>query len=172
MKQGMSNFYLRALDPEDTSRILSWCKDQRSFRLWSADRFDDYPATSEELLRQFDSDSIFPLVAVMDNDVVGHVMLRYPTADRTLVRLGFVIVDDTKRRLGYGKRMLRSVIRQALTVLGAKRITLGVFSNNFAAIKCYESIGFRVTGEEDYIIDGEVWTCLEMELNNIMETDR
>ena len=41
---------LRAFNPDDAETILSWCKDKHAFRLWSADRYKDFPALPEEML--------------------------------------------------------------------------------------------------------------------------
>ena len=34
---------LRPFNINDAFTILSWCKDKHAFRLWSADRYKDYP---------------------------------------------------------------------------------------------------------------------------------
>ena len=83
------------------------------------------------------------------------------------IRFGFVIVDDSKRGKGYGKQLLRLSIDYALRELGAQKITLGVFCDNHSAIECYKSVGFRITGEDAYSIDGEEWKEFEMELEKI-----
>ena len=35
---------LRPFNINDAPTILSWCKDKHAFRLWSADRYKDFPA--------------------------------------------------------------------------------------------------------------------------------
>ena len=32
------------------------------------------------------------------------------------------------------------------------------------AVECYKSVGFRITGEDAYSIDGEEWKDYEMEM--------
>ena len=118
------------------------------------------------MLAQYESDVIFPFTAIDDDGkVVGHIMLRYPDSSNTVIRLGFVIVDDNLRGKGYGKQMLQLAIQKAKNVFGAKKITLGVFDNNPSALRCYESVGFQVIGTDSYFIDGEEWTEKEMEIN-------
>ncbi len=117
------------------------------------------------MLAQYESDVIFPFTAIDDDGkVVGHIMLRYPDSSNTVIRLGFVIVDDNLRGKGYGKQMLQLAIQKAKNVFGAKKMTLGVFDNNPSAFHCYESVGFKVIGTESYLIDGEEWTGKEMEI--------
>ena len=164
MNTNENQMQLRAFNPDDAETILSWCKDKHAFRLWSADRYKDFPALPEEMMEQYKGDNMYPLTAVVDNHVIGHILLRYPSEDKTVIRFGFVIVDDSKRGKGYGKQMLRLAIDYAKRELGAQKITLGVFDNNPSAIHCYESVVFVVTGTDTYAIDGEEWSGKEMEL--------
>ena len=156
---------LRPFNPNDAETILSWCKDKHAFRLWSADRYKEFPAQPEEMMRQYKGDNMYPLTAIVGEEIVGHILLRCPSEDKSVIRFGFVIVDDSKRGKGYGKQMLRLAIDYAQQELGAKRITLGVFCDNISAVECYKSVGFRIIGKDSYVIDGEEWKEFEMKLN-------
>ena len=153
---------LRPFLPDDAKTILGWCKDRLAFRLWSADRYKDFPARPEEMQKQYEGDNMYPLTAVVGDKIVGHILLRYPSEDKSVIRFGFVIVDDSIRGRGYGKQMLRLAIDYAQQKLDAKLITLGVFCDNVSAVECYKSVGFRITGEDNYTIDGENWKGYEM----------
>ena len=155
---------LRPFNPNDAPTILSWCKNKHAFRLWSADRYKDFPAQPEEMMEQYEGDNLFPLTAIVGEETIGHILLRFPSEDKSVIRFGFVIVDDSKRGKGYGKQMLRLAIDYAQQELGAQKITLGVFCANLSAVECYKSVGFRITGMDTYSIDGEEWKGLEMEL--------
>ena len=135
---------LRPFSINDAETILSWCKDKYAFRLWSADRYKDYPAQSDDMMKQYEGDNMFPLTAVVGEALVGHILLRIPSEDKSVIRFGFVIVDDSKRGKGYGKQMLRLAIDYAQQELGAQKITLGVFCDNLSALKCYHSVGLRL----------------------------
>ena len=160
----MNKMQLRPFHPEDAVKILSWCKDRQAFRLWSADRYKDFPAQPHEMMEQYSSDNMYPFTAIVGNTIIGHILLRRPSEDKTLVRFGFVIVDDELLGNGYGKQILQLAILKAKDEFGAKRITLGVFDNNPIALHCYESVGFKVIGTDAYMIDGEEWAGKEMEL--------
>ena len=156
---------LRTFTIDDAPIILSWIKDKTAFRKWSADRYSVYPPMPEDMLAQYESGVIFPFTAIDDEGkVVGHIMLRYPDSSKTVIRFGFVIVDNNLRGKGYGKQMLRLAIQKAKNEFGAKKITLGVFDNNPSAFYCYESVGFKDIGTDSYLIDGEEWTGKEMEI--------
>ena len=159
---------LRQFTIDDAPIILSWIKDKTAFRKWSADRYPMYPPKPKDMLTQYDSDVIFPYIAIDDDgNLVGHIMLRYPDSSKTVIRFGFVIVDNNLRGKGYGKQMLQLAIQKAQQEFGAKKITLGVFDNNPSALHCYESVGFKVIGTDSYLIDGEEWTGKEMEMSFI-----
>lgn len=156
---------LRSFIYEDAATILTWCKDKRAFRLWSADRYKDYPVTPDEMLHLYKSSKTFPLTMVEGEKIVGHIMLRYPSADKDIIRFGFVIIDDTLRGKGYGRKLLKLAINYARNILHAKRFRLGVFCDNLPALECYKSVGFTVIGNDSYMIDGEEWQGYEMVLN-------
>jgi RimJ/RimL family protein N-acetyltransferase len=155
---------LRPFNINDAETILSWCKDKHAFRLWSADRYKDFPAKPEDMMEQYKGNHMFPLTAVVGEEIIGHILLRFPSGDKSVIRFGFVIVDNLKRGMGYGKQMLRLAIDYAQRELGAQKITLGVFCDNLSATECYKSVGFRIIGEDAYSIDGEDWKGFEMEL--------
>ena len=159
-----SMMILRPFSTEDASKILRWCISKHAFRLWSADRYHDFPAQPEDIIKQYEGEGLSPLTAVVDNVPIGHILLRYPTNDHSIVRFGFVIVDNELRGKGCGKHLLQLAIDYAKHHLGASKITLGVFSENTSALKCYESVGFSITGKDSYMIDGEEWSGVEMEL--------
>ena len=157
---------LRQFTIDDAPIILSWIKDKTAFRKWSADIYPVYPPKLEDMVAQYAADNIFPFTAIDDDGhVVGHIILRYPDSSKTIIRFGFVIIDDRLRGKGYGKQLLQLAIQKATHEFGAKKITLGVFDNNPSAFHCYESVGFRVVGTDSYFIDGEEWTEKEMEIN-------
>lgn len=162
---------LRPYETSDAETIISWVGDEVSFRKWCADRYDRYPITADDLNSNYaesmEAGRFYPLTAIDENGIVGHLILRYTDDLKTVIRFGFIIVDNNKRGMGYGKQMLQEAIRYAFVKLNAQKITLGVFDNNDAAFQCYRSVGFREAEdkkEEYYHIFGEDWKCLELEL--------
>ena len=55
------------------------------------------------------------------------------------------------------------------TNVSTSSITLGVFADNPSALKCYQSVGFKITGEASYMIDGEKWKGYEMKYVNYIQ---
>ena len=134
---------LRPFTISDAPIILSWIKDKAAFRKWSADRYPAFPPKPEDMLAQYATDNIFPFTAINDDgNVVGHIMLRYPDSSKTVIRFGFVIVDDNLRGKGYGKQLLNQIIQLAKQK-GFLQIELNMFTFNQNADIFYEKIGFE-----------------------------
>lgn len=165
---------LRPYKACDAQEIITWLDNEYAFRQWSADRYDHYPITSDDMNRYYEQDqfrdNIWGMTAFDGNGIVGHFIMRFPKENSfDEIRLGFVIVDYHKRGKGYGKEMLSLAIRYAFDFIKASKISLGVFENNEVARKCYEACGFKevlLDETEHYECMGEVWNCIEMELRN------
>ena len=162
---------LRPYKACDAQTIISWIGDEIAFRKWCADRFDTYPITAEDLNCHYDkmsgSDSFFEMTAFDETGVVGHLIMRFTDEQKKDLRFGFVIVDDKKRGMGYGREMLQLAQQYAFDILKVDKITLGVFENNKPAYQCYLAAGFHdltPAEPETYRILGENWMCLELSM--------
>jgi RimJ/RimL family protein N-acetyltransferase len=159
---------LREFKDSDAEKIVKWIWSERDFRLWCADRYENYPISPDDMTAMYakcrKTGTFFPLTAV-EEDVVGHLILRYTDEKRETVRFGFVIVDSTVRGRGVGRKMLELAKEYAVNVLNAKKLTLGVFDVNRAALRCYRAAGFTEVGSggEVFEILGESWKCTELE---------
>lgn len=165
---------LRPYKPCDAKTIISWCKDELSFRKWTSDRYDSYPITAEDMNRKYidlngdctQPDNFYPMTAFDKNGAVGHLIMRFTDAEKATLRLGFVIVDDSRRGMGYGKEMIKLALKYAFEIIRAEKVTIGVFDNNPSAYHCYKAAGFRDTETDEkqtFTFQGEVWTILELE---------
>lgn len=162
---------LRPYKPLDAAVITSWLKNEYLMRQWCADRYEHYPVTPEEMNtyydRYIDGQRSRALTMVDNGDIVGYITLRNPADNPTEQRLGFVIVDDSKRGRGLGKVLVSIAVKYVFEALGATKVSLGVFENNPSAIHCYEAAGFHrvsLPETESYECLGEVWNCIEMEM--------
>lgn len=164
---------LRPYKPSDAAMITSWLKNEYLMRQWCADRYEHYPVTSEDMnayhARYIDGRRSRALTMTDGDEVVGYITLRTPADNPTAQRLGFVIVDDSRRGRGLGKVLVTMAVKYAFEMLGAAKVSLGVFENNPSAIRCYESTGFERVDKpekECYQCLGETWKCIEMECHN------
>ncbi len=165
---------IRPYQSSDAALITSWLKSEYLMRQWCADRYEHYPVTPEDMNRYYeryiDGQRSCALTMVDGSDIVGYITLRIPSDDTAEQRLGFVIVDDSKRGRGLGKTLVSMAVKYAFEALGATKVSIGVFENNISAIHCYEATGFhRVSRPETESYDclGETWNCIEMELYKV-----
>ena len=161
---------LRPYQPSDAAVITSWLKSEYLMRQWCADRYEHYPVMPEDMNeyyeRYIDGQRSRAFTMVDGDDIVGYITLRTPTDDPAEQRLGFVIVDDSRRGCGLGKALVTMTVKYAFKTLGAMKVSLGVFENNPSAIHCYEAAGFHrvaLPETESYECLGETWNCIEME---------
>ncbi len=159
---------VRFFKPEDAEVVLSWIGSEREFRMWSADQYGDYPIKPEDIIENYKNkireQEFYPLIFEEKGKPIGHLILRYPTADKENVRLGFIIVDRKKRHKGKGLEMIYEAMKYAVRELGATKFNLGVFTNNESAYKCYKKIGFvpLKLNKKMFKFHDEEWDWLEM----------
>ncbi|MDO4507152.1 MAG: GNAT family N-acetyltransferase [Spirochaetales bacterium] len=159
---------LRAFIEKDSEIVSSWISAEEELYKWSANILKTWPLTSDVLSSHYregmTNKTIFPFVALDDNGkIFGHFFLRFPYEDKNIARIGFVILDPAVRGKGYGRKLIQLAEDHAKKEFGAKMLSLGVFSNNLAAMKCYLSMGFMPDGR---ILDFECpcgkWKVIEM----------
>lgn len=161
---------LRKYIKSDADEIIKWIKDERALRLWSLDRYEDYPIKAEDINNNYDkcisSGKFYPMTLVDGDKIIGHLILRNPDSNKDIIRLGFIIVNPDLRGKGYGKSLIKEAIKYAKDILNAKEINLGVFENNVSAYHCYKSVGFKEirTDKNIFQFQDESWNCIEMVL--------
>lgn len=165
---------LRPYKMSDAKTIIAWCKDETAFRKWTSDRYENFPITEIDMNKKYidnngdciKPDNFYPMTAFDESGIVGHLIMRFTDEEKTVLRFGFVIVDDTKRGKGYGKEMISLSLKYAFEILKADRVNIGVFENNMSAYYCYKAAGFKDVEAEEMICElfGEKWKVLELEL--------
>ena len=109
------------------------------------------PYTSEEARRQRLADApegTYPLVAVVDGEVVGQLTLRtHPTRPRRRHSgdLGIAVRDDWQGK-GVGTALMAAAIDLADNWLNLTRLGLEVYVDNEPAIRLYTKFGFEIEG--------------------------
>lgn len=84
----------------------------------------------------------------LDEAAVGYAELNPMADDPDHYWLGHVIIDPEQRGSGLGSHFVRALLAHAFDTLAARRVSLVVFPDNVAAVRCYHSAGMRRTGFE------------------------
>lgn len=122
---------IRPLAKEDLDRICEL--EEASFSMpWKKKDF-------EELI---ESENSQYLVILADGCVAGTAGYTDTLGD---AYINNVVIDESKRRAGLGKKLLEALIEEGLSK-GIKNYTLEVRTGNTAAVRLYESLGFECAG--------------------------
>ncbi len=165
---------LRPYKSCDSGIIEKWIQDKDVFMKWGGERFGEFPISARIIDDKYtlnngdcaEEDNFYPWIAFdEENNVVGHFIMRYLHGNNRLLRFGWVIVDSSQRGKGYGTEMLRIGLKYAFDILGADKVTIGVFESNESAHKCYRKVGFK----DVKIVSGEPWNIIEMAIERDSE---
>ena len=88
---------LRPYKKCDAKTIVTWCKDEISFRKWSSDRWDSFPLTEADMNKKYvdhngdciEEDNFFPMTAFDESGIVGHLIMRFTDDNKNELRFGF-----------------------------------------------------------------------------------
>lgn len=159
---------LRPYKKQDAETVVSWVSDEKTFHLWSGDRYHKFPISAEDMNRFYmeceEQGDFYEMTALDETGIIGHFALQF--IEENVLRLMFVIIDPEKRGIGYGKEMLSLALRYAFDILRVEKVTLCVFENNESAYHCYKALGFQETEENAGTCQfkEEIWNRLKMEI--------
>lgn len=100
----------------------------------------------------------YHLVAIVDDQVVGHLMIAAETRPRRSHVASFgLCVDAARHNQGIATALLREMIAMCDNWLRIERIELTVFVDNAPAIALYKKLGFDIegTGKRYGLRDGD-----------------
>jgi len=100
----------------------------------------------------------YHLVAIVEDQVVGHLMIAAETRPRRSHVASFgLCVDAARHNQGIATALLREMIAMCDNWLRIERIELTVFVDNAPAIALYQKLGFDIegTGKRYGLRDGD-----------------
>ena len=135
---------IREFQKCDGVLVLSWFDNEHDFKLWTADRFDKFPITAEDMEDCYAKEGVRAYSFACENNTSGHFTIRF--IDESTVRLAMIAVDNTVRGKGMGRKMLTEAFEMVKS-MGAEKVSICVFDENTAAVECYEKLGLKYTGK-------------------------
>ena len=170
---------LRPYKPCDAKAIARWCWDEKTYQLWGGELIGPYPLTADMLNEAYyarnglcaEPDNFYPMMACDETGPAGHFIIRYPTGDPLVLRLGWVIVDNGRRGQGIGREMLGLGLKMAFDVMRANKVTIGVYAQNEPGYRCYRALGFQPVSTRDATVGGQKWQVVEMEMGKTQYFD-
>jgi len=136
---------IRPMERTDLETMIRW----RPFADPLYQAFD-FPRRKSENVRWFEWRSNDPsrrlyTIENEEQQVIGSLTLR-EIAGRRSARLGITIGADYVSRQ-YGTEALRLFLDYYFGEMGFARVVLDVAATNLRAVRCYEALGFRHTGQ-------------------------
>lgn len=166
---------LEKFSKEDFTQLIGWINNERLLMNWAGSLFS-FPLTHNSLqwylndtnIKGVSDAFVYRAVEETTGAVVGHISIGGLSWKNRSARISRVFVNEKGK--GYCIAMMKEAIRIGFEELGLHRIGLGVYSDNIAAVKCYEKAGMQQEGlQRDVLLyEGEFWSMIEM---GILEDD-
>jgi RimJ/RimL family protein N-acetyltransferase len=153
---------------EDFTQLISWINTEDLLMNWSGSMFS-FPLTEASLNWYLEDVNdiekseafLYKAIEVATGKVVGHISLGGISKKNKAARISRVFVADDCKGKGYGTAMVKQILKIGFKDLQLHRIALGVYSNNIAAIKCYQKAGMQIEGiTRDCLWFKEKWWSL------------
>src|SRR5215471_3667811 len=143
--------YLRPLERADLNETyLGWLNDTEVTRYLETGSF---PSTMPDLEKFYEgvtssrSDVIFAIMDRKSQRHIGNAKLGPISWVHRRALFGIMIGEKDFWSQGIGKEVTRLVVEYGFQRLYLNRIGLAVFAEHESAVRCYQSVGFKVEGK-------------------------
>lgn len=152
------SFTFKKVTPDDLPLLFKWFQEPHIQKWWPVPEKDEF---FEKFLARIRSKETVPYLAFLDNQPIGYI--QYYHIDRTLEKAGAWLPADLPETTvgidqfignpeyigkGYGTEFIKEFIKYLANVLEPNVTTIitDPEPENFAAIRCYEKVGFKHIG--------------------------
>ena len=163
---------LREYREDDIIHIYNWTRDIITTK-WMGRKFrtprslDKIENGVRNVISEPPEDGIFFVIADRDTEVyIGGIDLTsIDWIDKNGV-LSIAIAENSNRNKGFATEAMKLLLDYAFNKLHLHKIELGVYSDNKAAVRCYEKLGFNIEGtlKDHMLVDGKYRDLLQMGL--------
>ncbi len=165
---------LEQFTKEDFKKLIDWIDTETLLTHWSGSLFR-FPLNEDSLAWYIEDTNdlknseafVYKAVDTDTGETVGHISLGGISVKNLSARVSRVLVgNNLHRKAGICQQMVKAVLKIGFDELHLHRISLGVYTNNPAAIRCYERCGFITEGVNRDILKhkGEWWSMIEMSM--------
>lgn len=148
-----SPIVLAPVRPDDAAPLLAWIPDASFLLQWAGPQFEA-PVDEARLVEHWRSAAAetparrcYRVTRRGDDALVGYGELGAIDLHHRSARLSRLLIGPPEARgRGLGRALVDALLGVAFEELSLHRVELGVYEQNRAAIRCYESAGFRIEG--------------------------
>lgn len=161
---------LEKFDKSDFDRMINWIDSEETMIQFSGPIFN-YPITHEQLDKYIKADSrlVYKIINTDSGEIIGHAEVNNIDNKNKCARICRILIGDKQNRnKGFGKAIIKELIRIGFSDLQLHRLDLGVFDFNHQAIKCYKDCGFEIEGllKDTTKMGNEYWSIYNMSIIN------
>ena len=159
---------LEKFTDDDFEQFIGWM-DTENFMYQFGGASFTFPVTVEQL-NKYASDPAHRIYRVVDaaaDRVIGHASISHLNVKNKSARLCRILIgNEQDRSKGYGRQLIRALLKICFEELALHRVDLGVFEFNKSAIRCYQSCGFSIEGtmRESFVMDDEYCSVHNMSI--------
>lgn len=108
----------------------------------------------------------FSIVKNDNDELIGGIKLVNINQRCRTCDIAIIIGKEENRNMGYGKDALNLALDFAFNYLNMNSIMIGCYDFNKRAIKCYQSVGFKIFGtrRQNYYLDGKYYNNVFMDV--------
>lgn len=155
---------------DDYDRLIQWVGSEELMIQFAGPAFN-FPITNEQLDQYTSAENrlVFRVEDEVSGEVIGHAELNSIDRKNKSARICRILVGDEKNRdKGFGKAIIKELVRIGFEELQLHRLDLGVFDFNHQGIRCYKSCGFEIEGlfRENYKVGDKYWSTYNMSMIN------
>lgn len=164
---------LQKFTEADFDQLIEWINTPELLTDWAGNIFS-FPLTKSALEWYIDganiageSDAfIYKAVEEISGKTIGHISLGSISYTNSYARITRVFLAPAMQGKGLCKLIIRQLLSIAFEELHFHRVYLGVYTDNAAAIKCYEQAGLKREGINRDILKTETGyrSMLEMSI--------
>ena len=149
-------------------KLIEWIETPEFLLQWGGPNFT-FPLDENQIERYMEEADryIYSVVDQETETIIGHISLGRIDKENRSARAGKVLVGDPNARgKGIGRQMMTAILKIAFDEMHLHRVSLGVFSFNEPAIRCYEKVGFQKDGllRDLRKMGDDYWSLWEMSM--------
>jgi RimJ/RimL family protein N-acetyltransferase len=154
----------------DFDRLMNWIDSEESMVQFSGPVFS-YPITYAQLEKYISADNrlVYKVIDSKTEEIIGHAELNNIDHKNKSARICRILIGDAaNRNKGFGKAIIKELVRIGFEDLELHRLDLGVYDFNKQAIKCYQDCGFEIEGllRETSKVGNGYWSAYNMSILN------
>jgi RimJ/RimL family protein N-acetyltransferase len=161
--------YLSPCQPADAERWAEWFNDlEVTIPLGDEAYTPTSLETEQAAISNIGEDNyqMFSIVELETDQTIGRGLLFDIDPVNRNAMLGIVIGEKNRWDQGFGQESVSLLLDYGFNLLNLHSVGLGVLSFNERAIRCYEKVGFKLTGRrrEFRLISGERYDLILMDI--------